>query len=113
MKQAIRIMIDNSIKYTPEGEEISLKIFPKDGKAYIQVQDKGVGIRPEDVPHIFDRFYRSADARGGKAGGAGLGLSIAKWIIEKHGGNFEVISRVDIGTRVTIELPHITKTEKN
>ncbi len=113
MKQAIRIMIDNSIKYTPEGEEISLKIFPKDGKAYIQVQDKGVGIKPEDVPRIFDRFYRSADARGGKAGGAGLGLSIAKWIIEKHGGNFEVISRVDIGTRVTIELPQITKTEKN
>ncbi|MBU7007586.1 sensor histidine kinase [Phosphitispora fastidiosa] len=113
MKQAIRILVDNSIKYSPKGEEISLKIFSKDEKTYIQVQDKGVGIKPEDVPHIFDRFYRSADARGGKAGGAGLGLSIAKWIIEKHGGKFEVISRVDIGTRLIIELPHVTKTEKN
>ena len=107
MKQAIRILVDNSIKYTPEDEEISLKIFSKDEKTCIQVQDKGVGIKPEEVPHIFDRFYRSAEARGGKSSGSGLGLSIAKWIIEKHGGNFEVISRVDIGTRVTIELTRV------
>ncbi len=105
MKQAVRILIDNSMKYTPESEEISLRIFAKEGKTYIQVQDKGIGIKPEEVPRIFDRFYRSAEARGGKSSGAGLGLSIAKWIIEKHEGKFEVTSRVDIGTRITIELP--------
>lgn len=105
MKQAIRILVDNSMKYTPEGEEIKLKIFSKNEKVYIEVQDNGAGIKPKEVPRIFDRFYRSDQARGGKVSGAGLGLSIAKWIIEKHQGHFEVISRVDIGTRITIALP--------
>lgn len=72
------------------------------------VQDRGIGIEPEDLPHIFDRFYRSDESRARKTGGSGLGLSIAKWIIERHGAHFEILSRVDIGTRITIAFP-VTK----
>lgn len=105
IKQAIRILVDNSIKYSPEGAEIFIRIYSKADKAYIQVQDQGDGMQPEEVPHIFDRFYRSASARGSAKSGAGLGLSIAKWIIETHQGALEVLSRQGIGTRITIELP--------
>ncbi len=113
IKQAIRILVDNSIKYTPEGDEILLRIYYNDQKAYIQVQDQGEGMQPEVVPRIFDRFYRSESARGGTASGAGLGLSIAKWIIEKHQGNLEVLSREGIGTRITIELPEASLNDKS
>ena len=110
MKQAIRILLDNSIKYTPANETISLKIQHDDYHVKIIVQDNGIGIAPEDLPHIFDRFYRSDESRARKTGGSGLGLSIAKWIVERHNGHFEVLSRVDIGTRTTIVLPAPTKT---
>ena len=69
------------------------------------VQDTGIGIEPEALPHIFDRFYRSDESRARKTGGSGLGLSIAKWIIERHGAYFEILSRLDIGTRITIVFP--------
>lgn len=117
IKQAIRILVDNSIKYTPVGERIALKVVSKEDSVYIRVQDNGIGIAPEDVYHIFDRFYRSDESRARKTGGSGLGLAIAKWIVERHEGHFEVISRVDIGTRITAVLPGVRKpicdTEKN
>ncbi len=105
IKQAIRILVDNSIKYTPVGEKITLKVISREDIISIQVQDNGIGITPQDVSHIFDRFYRSDESRARKTGGSGLGLSIAKWIVERHGGHFEVLSRVDIGTRITMALP--------
>ena len=105
IKQAIRILIDNSIKYTPVNEKISLKVTEEDGFAYIIVQDNGIGIAPEDISRIFNRFYRSDKSRARDTGGSGLGLSIARWIIERHGAHFEVLSRVDIGTRITIVFP--------
>lgn len=105
IKQAVRILVDNSIKFTPAGEKIIIKAFVKEGMVNIQVQDNGIGIPPGDVTHVFDRFYRSDESRARKTGGSGLGLSIAKWIIERHGGHFEVLSRVDIGTRITVMLP--------
>lgn len=108
LKQAIRIFVDNSIKFTPKGMEIILRISSEEGYVYIIVQDRGIGIEPEDLPHIFDRFYRSDESRARKTGGSGLGLSIAKWIIERHGAHFEILSRVDIGTRITIAFP-VTK----
>lgn len=105
IKQAIRILVDNSIKYTPEGESIILRVNGDENTIRITVQDSGIGIPPESIPRIFDRFYRSDESRARKTGGSGLGLSIAQWIIERHGAHFEVLSRVDIGTRITIVMP--------
>lgn len=105
IKQAIRILVDNSIKYTPEGEQIILRVSGDDDSVRITVQDSGIGIPPESIPRIFDRFYRSDESRARKTGGSGLGLSIAQWIIERHGAYFEVLSRLDIGTRVTVVMP--------
>lgn len=105
IKQAVRILVDNSIKFTPAGETIMLKVFKDKEEVHIQVQDNGLGIEAEDVPRIFHRFYRSDESRARKTGGSGLGLSIAKWIVERHKGYFEVVSRLDIGTRITIILP--------
>ncbi len=104
IKQVLRILVDNAMKYSPKHEKIILKLIKNNHQIHIVVQDNGIGIKPQDVPHIFDRFYRSDESRDKKTGGSGLGLAIAKWIIEKHGGHFEVISRVGIGTRITITL---------
>lgn len=107
IKQAIRIFMDNSIKYTPTGEEISLKVIKDDKNVRISVTDNGIGIEDSDINHIFDRFFRSDESRARKTGGAGLGLSIAKWIIERHRGYVEVVSRKDIGTKVTMIIPSV------
>lgn len=104
IKQAARILIENASKYTPEGGEIKLKSLVSDGHPAFSVQDSGIGISESDIPHIFERFYRADDSRSKQTGGSGLGLAIAKWIVERHGGRFEVISRKDIGTRITVIL---------
>ncbi len=106
IKQLLRILTDNSLKYTPDGGKITIKLAA-DNMARITIQDEGVGI-PEDVlPHIFDRFVRADESRARHTGGAGLGLSIGKWITEKHNGHLEVLSREGIGTRFTAVLPMI------
>lgn len=106
LKQTARILIDNATKYTAEGEEIILKTaVGSDGVPSFMIQDAGIGIGSEDVPHMFERFYRSDPARSKDSGGSGLGLSIAKWIVDRHGGYFDVISREEIGTRITVYLP--------
>ena len=105
MKQAVRILVDNSIKYTPAREKITLRVDGDIQQVYLTVQDNGIGIVPEDLPYIFDRFYRSDESRARKTGGAGLGLSIAKWIAHRHGGHLEVMSRKDFGTRISLVLP--------
>ncbi|MBQ9272567.1 MAG: sensor histidine kinase [Mogibacterium sp.] len=105
IKQAARILIENASKYTPEGGEIVLRSLTSDGRPAFSVQDSGIGISESDIPHIFDRFYRADDSRSKQTGGSGLGLAIAKWIIERHGGRFDIISRKDLGTRITVILP--------
>ena len=105
IKQAARILIENASKYTPEGGEIVLKSLISDGHPAFSVQDSGIGISENDLQHIFERFYRADDSRSKQTGGSGLGLAIAKWIIERHGGRFKIISRKDIGTRITVILP--------
>ncbi len=106
LKQATRILVDNAAKYTPEGESIILRAaMDKSGSPMIVVQDSGIGIAGQDMSHIFDRFYRSDPARNRQQGGAGLGLSIAKWIVDRHGGHFDIVSREEVGTRISIHLP--------
>ncbi len=103
LKQAVRILVDNSAKYTKEKDEIILSVgYVSGSEVYLQVQDTGIGMKESDVEHMFERFYRSDEAR--SFGGTGLGLSIAKWIIDKHHGHFEITSREDLGTRIRIVL---------
>lgn len=105
VKQAGRILVDNAIKYTPAGGKIRIIVKASQGKAWFTVQDSGIGIAPQDIPHIFDRFYRADNSRARATGGTGLGLSIAKWIAERHGGYLEVLSREEIGSRISLVLP--------
>lgn len=107
LKQALRILVDNAEKYTPAGGRISLRVEKRGDRALVSVTDEGQGIAPESLPHIFDRFYRTDESRARQTGGAGLGLAIARWIAERHGGWFEVVSRKGVGTRMTLILPAI------
>ena len=103
IKQAARVLIDNAKRYTPQGASIRLSTGSDGDQAWLEVQDNGIGISAEDVPHIFDRFFQADPAR--QKGGTGLGLSIAQWIVERHSGRFEVISRPELGTRIRLILP--------
>lgn len=105
MKQVLRILMDNSLKYSPPEGRVYLRVSARQGFVRLTVQDEGMGIPPDGIPHIFDRFYRTDLSRDRKTGGAGLGLSIAKWIVDRHGGWFEVASRPEVGTRITAVLP--------
>ena len=79
-----------------------LRAFVKDGRPGFSVQDSGIGIASEDLPHVFERFYRADDSRARQTGGTGLGLAIAKWIVDRHGAHFDVVSRKDVGTRISV-----------
>jgi len=105
LKQAARILTENAMRYSAEDERITLRAFINEkNEGCLTVQDNGIGMRPEDVPHIFERFYRSDRARK-REGGTGLGLAIAKWIADAHNAYFDVITREGVGTRITLCLP--------
>ena len=104
LRQLLQNLIGNAIKYTPDGK-ISISLSKENDWAIIEVIDTGLGIPAEDLPHIFDRFYRVDKARSRAQGGSGLGLSIAKWVTEAHGGEIKVTSQVGEGTTFTIRLP--------
>lgn len=105
LEQVIVNIISNAIKYTQEGGTISVYIGKTYNEVYMKVVDTGVGIPEEDIPRIFERFYRVDKARSREMGGTGLGLSIAKEIIEAHGGNISISSKHGSGTEVLIKLP--------
>jgi signal transduction histidine kinase len=102
IKQSIRIFVQNAAKYSDKGNTIKLSVKRADNRISYIVQDEGIGMASEDLSHIFERFYRSDKARNSSTGGSGLGLSIAKWIIDAHQGSVEVLSRQEIGTRITV-----------
>lgn len=104
IKQALRIFVDNAIKYTEPGGKIILRLNKENGYAVVTVKDTGIGIPEEDLPKIFDRFYRVDSARERVNGGHGLGLSIARIIILRHGGRIKVASKPGAGTRFSIYL---------
>lgn len=105
LKQALRVFVDNAVKYTPEGGEIRLSCRKEESFCRITVSDTGVGVAEEELQSIFERFYRSDQARSGEIGGHGLGLSIARIIIRAHGGKIEVQSKQGVGSRFHILLP--------
>jgi two-component system OmpR family sensor kinase len=105
LKQLLLNLVSNGLKYTPEGGDVTLALNRDDEWVRVDVVDTGVGIPAEDLPHIFDRFYRVDKARSRAMGGTGLGLSIAHWIAEAHGGQLSVVSEVGKGSTFTVKLP--------
>lgn len=104
IKQSLRILVQNAAKYSKEGDGITLKSKIEDGRPCYVVQDEGIGMAESEVIHVFERFYRAGSARNSAEGGSGLGLSIAKWIVDAHGGTIEILSRPEFGTRFTVKL---------
>ncbi len=105
IKQLMRILLDNAIKYTPPGGKITLGVQQEKGSCLLTVIDTGTGISAEELPKIFDRFYRCDEARKLQTSGHGLGLSIARIIVSAHKGKLKVRSKVGVGTTFTVELP--------
>ena len=103
--QAVANLVDNAIKYTPDGGTVTVEGEPRDGMVAISVADTGIGIAPEHLPRIFERFYRVDQSRSRALGGTGLGLSIVKHIATSHGGDVEVNSVEGRGTRFSLLLP--------
>jgi two-component system, OmpR family, sensor kinase len=118
MKQVLVNLADNAIKYSlPSGEPasaeqesassegISVTVYASGKHAYLKIADHGIGIPPEVLPHVFDRFYRGDFARSREAGGVGLGLAIVRAIVTAHGGTVSITSTPGAGSIVTVELP--------
>ena len=104
LKQLVLNLVDNSLKYTPANGEVTLSLYGDQSRARIVVRDTGPGIRPDQIPLIFRRFYQ---AEGGekRAGGAGIGLAISDWIARAHGGKIAVESELGKGSTFTVSLP--------
>jgi len=103
--QTLTILLDNAIKYSPNGSTISIDCREDHTYAYISINDEGPGIAPEELPHIFERFYRADKARSEQKAGYGLGLTIAKRLTEQYGGHITVQSTLKKGSTFTIKLP--------
>lgn len=100
------ILLDNAIKYSPNGSKVTIRVTGTKKEMTVTVKDEGIGISQEDLPHIFDRFYRADSARNkNKAGGYGLGLAIAKKIAEEHRGVISVESKINEGSEFKVKLP--------
>jgi signal transduction histidine kinase len=102
LRQLVTILIDNAIRHSPKGGRVLVRVRTEGADAALEVEDDGPGIRAEDLPRLFDRFYRAAGAPGG---GTGLGLAIAAWIVERHDGRIEAANRPEGGARFTVHLP--------
>jgi len=105
LKQALVALLQNALKYTPYEGTVTLSLTAHDGNALISVCDTGIGIAPEDLPHIFERFYRADPARSRDRGGSGLGLAIVKSIVEEHGGSIQVERMPGKGSAFHMKLP--------
>src|SRR5262249_10132990 len=105
MKQVVVNLLDNAIKYTPPGGTVDLTVSARQHNALLEVADTGMGIPPEALPRIFERFFRVDDARSREGGGAGLGLSIVKSICAAHHGRVEATSTPGRGSTFLVELP--------
>ena len=106
LKQLVLILLDNALKYTPPTGRVTLSLRHAGTGVSLLVCDTGIGIPPDDLPHVFERFYRADPARARDTGGTGLGLPIAQWIAEQHGGHVTLASVVGQGTTATVSLPN-------
>ena len=103
--QVMMNLLINAVTYSSNQTKITIRLFVKDDRAVIQVEDQGIGIESSEISRLFERFYRVDRARSRNSGGTGLGLSIVKHLIEAHHGKVEVDSTVGVGTTFTIHLP--------
>jgi signal transduction histidine kinase len=104
VRRLLLILLDNAVKFTPVGGTVRLDVTAADGRRAVTITDTGVGIPPEDLPRVFERFFRSDTARP-ETDGAGLGLAIARWIATQHGAAITVRSKPGAGTSVTVTFP--------
>ena len=102
LRQLVMILVDNAIQHSPSGGRVGVVLRSDASGATLTVDDDGPGIRDEDLPHVFERFYRAPGAPGG---GTGLGLAIAAWIVDRHGGRIAVSNRPGGGARFLVWLP--------
>ena len=105
LRRVFLILIDNAIKYTPAGGEVRVHVAAMEEYAIATVSDTGIGIAAEDLPHVFDRFWRADKVRSRMGGGAGLGLSIARWIVDQHRGALMADSQFGTGSTFTVTVP--------
>lgn len=105
IERALSNLIDNAIRHTPENGDVTVELAPKYKTVYVAISDTGKGIAAEDLPQIFERFRRIDKTQSRSYGGAGLGLAIAKKILEVHNSNINVESKVNIGTQFSFALP--------
>jgi signal transduction histidine kinase len=104
LRQAAVIILDNALKYTPSGGTVTVTVAAAEGRCTLVVRDTGIGIAPDVLPHVFERFFRGAPAEG-REPGAGLGLAIARWIADAHGAGIVIQSEVGRGTEVSLRFP--------
>jgi signal transduction histidine kinase len=105
LEQTVLILVDNAVKYNRPGGEVAIRVECQGNQAVLTVRDTGIGIAAEHLPHLGERFYRVDKARSREMGGAGLGVSIARGIARRHGGNLELASSPDEGTTAILSLP--------
>jgi signal transduction histidine kinase len=101
----MQILMDNAIKFSPEGGDTRIEIGFDEGQVWLKVSDTGVGIPPEAMPRLFRRFFRLDEVNGHLFSGSGLGLSIARQVVEQLGGEIQVESQLGKGSTFTIQLP--------
>ena len=104
LRQLVTILVDNAIRHSPARSTVTVWVRPEAGGALLQVDDHGSGVKPEDLPRLFERFWRADDA---PAGGTGLGLAIARWIVDQHGGTIGAFNRPGSGTSFWARIPNM------
>jgi two-component system phosphate regulon sensor histidine kinase PhoR len=110
LKTVLVNLIDNAVKYTPDGGFIQIAAYPADDRVHFSVRDSGIGIPAEDLPRIFNRFYRADKSRNRTVNGTGLGLAIVKHLLDALGSTIEVESQLHNGTTFRFSLPNAAAT---
>jgi two-component system phosphate regulon sensor histidine kinase PhoR len=106
-------LVDNAVRFTPSGGAVTVSALRHNGSVEVRVADTGVGIRPEHLPRLFERFYRADPARSREDGGTGIGLAIARSVVEAHGGHIRAESELGEGSVFTFDLPVAAAAAKN
>jgi signal transduction histidine kinase len=108
LHQVLFNLVDNAVRFTPPGGEVTIGAERRDGRVEVRVSDTGVGIAPEHLPRLFERFYRVDPSRSRDDGGTGIGLAIARSVVEAHGGHIRAASEPGRGSTFTFDLPVAT-----